>query len=142
MTPKTTPTKSAAPKQRYYEGLGGRKTAAARVRLYKEKGHITINDKSVKDYFVSPMHQHVALSALTLTSMLDHSTVSVHVAGGGIAAQADAVRHGIARALLAMDAGYKQVLRAAGFLTRDPRSVERKKPGLKKARKSPQWAKR
>jgi small subunit ribosomal protein S9 len=142
MTSKATSTKPAAMKARYYEGIGGRKTAVARVRLYKEKGHMTVNDESVKYYFMNPMHQGVALAPLTLTSMLDHSAVSVHVRGGGIAAQADAVRHGIARALVAMDAGYKKVLRASGFLTRDPRSVERKKPGLKKARKGPQWAKR
>ncbi len=152
MTP-TRQKKEAAPtalKHRYYEGIGGRKTAMARVRLYKKeglaqslpKGHITVNDKSVKDYFVNPTHQSIATAPLTLTSMLDHSTVSVHVRGGGIAAQADAVRNGIARALVMMDEGLKKVLRAAGHLTRDPRAVERKKPGLKKARKAPQWAKR
>lgn len=138
MATKSTQAKTA----RYYEGVGGRKTAVARVRLYKEKGHITVNDKLVKEYFASPMHQGVAIAPLTLTSMLDHSTVTVHVRGGGIAAQADAMRHGIARALVAMDEGFKKVLRASGFLTRDPRVVERKKPGLKKARKAPQWAKR
>ncbi len=153
MTTKLQSKTQAAPtqKQRYYQGVGGRKTAVARVRLYKKeeglalsspKGRVTVNDKSVKDYFVSPAHQSIAIAPLTLTSTLDHSTVSIHVRGGGIAAQADAVRNGIARALVAMDVGYKKVLRAAGFLTRDPRSVERKKPGLKKARKAPQWAKR
>lgn len=141
----TKPKKETAPvtpKQRYYEGIGGRKTAIARARIVPSKGHITINGKTVKEYFASPMHQETALAALTLTSLIDHSSASVHVRGGGIVAQAEAVRHGIARALVAMDEQYKKVLRAAGFLTRDARVVERKKPGLKKARKAPQWAKR
>ncbi len=139
---KTTEEASAVKKARYYQGLGGRKTAKARVRLFTIKGDITVNEKSYKDYFKMPKLQGVAVSPLVTMNARDTMSATVHVRGGGISAQADAVRHGIARALVAFNEDYRKRLRASGLLTRDARAVERKKPGLKKARKSPQWAKR
>lgn len=134
--------KQKVEKSRYYEGLGGRKTARARVRVYPKKGSVTINEKTLAEYFKMPELQEVVLAPLKLLGLAEMFSVSVHVKGSGIKAQAGAVRNGIARALVAMNEEYKKKLRHAGYLTRDARMVERKKPGLKKARKSPQWAKR
>lgn len=146
MSPKTTQSKTivtpAAPKQRYHEGVGGRKTAVARARMYKGKGSITVNGKAINEYFKMQIEQEKVTAPLVATGMLEEYWGSVHVRGGGIVAQAEAVRHGIALALVASDETFKKILRAKGFMTRDPRVVERKKPGLKKARKAPQWAKR
>lgn len=127
---------------RFFQGVGGRKTATAQVRVMKGNGSITINGKDVKTYFTMPKHQAVVRAALEVSDMQKALSVTVMVAGGGIAAQADAIRHGIARALVKSNEDFKKKLRASGFMTRDARHVERKKPGLKKARRSPQWAKR
>lgn len=129
-------------KARYYEGLGSRKTALARVRLFTTKGNVLVNEKSYKDYFKMSKLQDTAVSPLVTMNAIDAMSASIHVSGGGISAQADAIRHGLARALVAFNEDFRKRLRAVGFLTRDSRAVERKKPGLKKARKSPQWAKR
>lgn len=128
--------------ERYYEGRGGRKSAVARVRLYAKKGGVMVNEKSVHDYFKAEALRVKVLSPLVLTGELEHVGISVHVAGGGPTGQAEAVRHGIAQALVVWKSDWRSKLRAAGYMTRDPREVERKKPGLKKARKAPQWAKR
>ena len=134
--------KSKITKERYTEGRGGRKTAISRVRVTpKAGGGITVNDKSVKEYFKIQKHQDIVNAPFKLLS-LDSYFVSARVAGGGISAQAEAVRHGIARALVGINKDFKARLRKAGFMTRDPRVVERKKYGLKKARRAPQWAKR
>ena len=127
---------------RYKQGLGGRKTASAQIRLYPKNAGIMVNGKEYTKYFQQPRHQLAVMSPLTLTEMQAAVGISAHVRGGGINGQADAVRHGIARALLAHDITLRKVLKREGFLTRDPRAVERKKYGLKKARRAPQWAKR
>lgn len=144
MTPraKKTEEKPKVEKMRYVEGLGGRKTAHARVRLYAKHGDVIVNDRPLAVYFRLPKLQQTAIAALKLLGLEETISATVHVKGGGISAQADAVRHGIAQALVRMNEEYKKKLRGVGYLTRDAREVERKKPGLKKARKSPQWAKR
>jgi small subunit ribosomal protein S9 len=129
-------------KERYFEATGGRKTAIARARLYNKKGSILINNKDYKAYFMSPVNQHKIFSPIELMNVGDKFSGSVIVSGGGINAQADAVRNALAKALVEFNADFKKRLRKAGFITRDPRMVERKKYGLKKARKAPQWAKR
>jgi small subunit ribosomal protein S9 len=127
---------------RYYEGIGRRKSAVARVRLFAGSGNFMVNDKALTVYFPLPSMSNQALSPLKVTQNEERFTVSVHVNGGGPVGQSDAVSLGLARALLAADAGFKGVLRKAGLLTRDPREKERKKPGLKKARKAKQYTKR
>lgn len=135
--------KHAEPKQaaRYFEGTGKRKTAVARVRLNAGRG-ITINGKEHIAYFPIKRAQHAVREPLELLGLLSDFSVSAKVYGGGPNAQAEAVRHGIARALVKVNPDYKKRLRRAGFMTRDPRMVERKKYGLKKARRAPQWQKR
>lgn len=129
--------------KKYIYGKGARKTAIAQVRLYeKGKGNFEVNDLKLKDYFRTQNLQEVFLSPLKLTGHLKDVDVTVRVHSGGLTAQADACRHGIARALNALDGELRPALKAQGFLTRDPRVKERKKPGLKRARKSPQWSKR
>jgi small subunit ribosomal protein S9 len=126
---------------RYFEGVGRRKTAIARVRISEGKGTAMVNKKKLEDYFQGPQLTAVVTSPLTelkITSM----EISAMVSGGGIQAQAEAIRHGLSRALVEWDKENKSRLRVLGFLTRDPRMVERKKYGLKKARRRPQWAKR
>jgi small subunit ribosomal protein S9 len=127
---------------RYYEAVGRRKRAAARVRLYPGEGEIVINGKPLKEYFRRPQDWRDVLIPFELTENENRFNLSVLVKGGGITGQANAVRHGIARALLRADPDTKTVLRRAGLLTRDPREKERKKPGLKRARKAPQYTKR
>ncbi|MDZ4284706.1 MAG: 30S ribosomal protein S9, partial [Patescibacteria group bacterium] len=126
---------------RYIEAVGRRKTAIARVRISPaSKTNVLINDRSIESYFpVATLAQSV-LSPLALAPSA-HFSVSVHVVGGGIRGQAEAVRHGIARALTLSSADLRTPLKRAGFLTRDPRAKERRKFGLKKARKAPQWSK-
>ena len=126
----------------YVEAVGRRKTAVARVRLTSGKGLATVNEKNIKDYFPAERLSRTAVAPLEELKSADKFNLSVHVHGGGIAAQAEAIRHGVARALSLSDPESKKRLRHAGFLTRDPRMVERKKYGLKKARRAPQWAKR
>lgn len=127
---------------KYYEGVGRRKSAVARVRLFAGSGAFTVNEKPANEYFsLSPLLVNV-MSPLKVTATEARFTVSAQVKGGGPAGQADAVALGLARALLAADATFKSALRKAGLLTRDPREKERKKPGLKKARKAKQYTKR
>jgi small subunit ribosomal protein S9 len=129
--------------QEYYYSAGKRKTAVARVRLYaKGKGAVTVNGKPENEYFTVPSAHGVIQSALKLTGHSKNFDVSVKVAGGGMNAQAEAIRHGIARALIVFDETLRGTLKKAGFLTRDARVKERKKPGLKRARRAPQFSKR
>lgn len=127
---------------RYYEAVGRRKRSVARVRLYPGEGEIVINGKQLRDYFGRPQDWRDVLAPLELTSSQGQFNLSVLVKGGGITGQAHAIRHGLSRALLVADPEHKSLLRRAGFLTRDPREKERKKPGLKRARKAPQYTKR
>ena len=126
----------------YYEGVGRRKTASARVRLYPGEGNIVVNDKPMEEYFPRESDVLHLLEPLKATNTEGTFNVSVKVQGGGVSGQAGAVRHGIARALLKADPNLRPVLRQGGFLTRDARMKERKKPGLKRARKAPQYTKR
>lgn len=127
----------------YYEGLGRRKTATARVRLHTGgSGNFTVNDKPIQDYFSRDTDQSHINAALKVTGTDGRFNVTVKVTGGGVTGQAGAVRLGIARALLKADPEYRKVLREHGMLTRDSRAKERKKPGLKRARKAPQYTKR
>jgi len=127
---------------RYREAVGRRKEAVARVRLYPKDKGIIINDKNLADYFVLPRYQETVLSPLKLTNNENKFKVSIKVKGGGLTGQTEAIRLGISRALLLFDNNLKSVLKGAGFLRRDARVVERKKYGLKKARRAPQWRKR
>ena len=127
----------------YYESVGRRKTATARVRVYPGgDGTIMINDKPAEDYFGRDWDVKQLKEALVATDNAGRFNVSVHVNGGGISGQAGAIRLGMARALLKVDPDYRSVFRKFGLLTRDPRAKERKKPGLKRARKAPQYTKR
>ncbi|RLC37897.1 30S ribosomal protein S9 [candidate division Kazan bacterium] len=127
----------------YFYGTGRRKSAVAQVRLYKGKGgKVIINDKK-GDYYFSPKYLiNEVIKPLELVGMAKDFDVSVRVSGGGMMAQADAIRHGITRALVAFDVNLKPSLKKAGFITRDARVKERKKPGLKRARRAPQFSKR
>lgn len=125
-----------------YRGTGRRKTATARVRLVPGDGSIVINDRDVKNYFYRKSLIRDLKSPLELTNSLGTFDVLVNVKGGGLSGQAGAVRHGIARALLNVDQDFRTPLKKAGYLTRDSRMKERKKYGLKKARKAPQFSKR
>ena len=128
---------------KYIEGIGRRKTSIARVRITPStKVTFTINDKEVKDYFPTKEMQLVATEALPKSGVSTQFSVSAHVTGGGIHAQAEAVRHGLARAIVTHDLELRSNLKKIGFLKRDPRAKERKKPGLKRARRAPQWSKR
>jgi small subunit ribosomal protein S9 len=127
---------------RYYQGTGRRKSAMARVRLYPGDGSIIVNDKPVEEYFSRKRDILHLTEPLRVTATQDSFDLTVKVEGGGISGQAGAVRHGIARALLEADPNLRPTLRKGGFLTRDPRAKERKKPGLKRARKAPQYTKR
>jgi len=138
-------------KEKYYEAVGRRKEAIARVRLMTRKSTdeikedaaiMTVNGKDYRDYFTDAMLQTRVESPLKRLKSLSRFKVSAKVSGGGISGQADAVRHGISRTLEQFDANFRKKLKKAGFLTRDPRRVERKMPGLKKSRKGPRWSKR
>ena len=133
-----------ATKGKYIEGLGRRKTATARVRLTPAKEtSITVNERPFEEYFPHASLRKIVMSVLeTEEAGVGDYTITVKVNGSGIAAQADAVRLGIARALVEEKADRRTTLKKAGYLKRDPRSVERKKFGLKKARKRPAWSKR
>ena len=127
----------------YYEGIGRRKEASARVRLYPGgTGKVVINDKDGTDYISREGDMGILLQPLTILGWERTYDVSVHVNGGSVTGQRDAIRLGIARALLKIDADTKPTLRANGLLTRDARAKERKKPGLKRARKAPTYTKR
>lgn len=128
---------------RYFEAIGRRKTAVARVRLYtKGDKEFLVNNKPYQQYFPLAEDQQTAVSSMTKMKCLDKFRVTVVVKGGGHRAQAEAVRHGTARVLVEFNQNFRKRLRKAGFLTRDPRMRERKKFGLKRARRAPQWAKR
>jgi small subunit ribosomal protein S9 len=126
---------------RYY-GTGRRKSSVARVYLVPGSGKITINGRPFADYIPNGAVRLDVLQPLTLTGTESSYDVEVNVCGGGVVGQAGAVRHGITRALLEVNPDYRNVLKKAGLVTRDPRAKERKKPGLKKARRSPQYSKR
>lgn len=126
----------------YVEAVGRRKTSTARVRLYPGTGEIVVNDKPLPEYFGRALDRMILKQPLALTGTEESFNISVHVRGGGDAGQAGAVRLGIARALCESDANLRPALKAAGLLTRDARIKERKKPGLKRARKAPQYTKR
>ena len=123
-------------------GTGRRKSSIARVRLIEGKGNITVNGKDINEYFGEETLRVIVKQPLTVTNTLTKFDVIAKVQGGGFSGQAGAVRHGIARALNEANAEYRPVLKSNGFLTRDPRMKERKKYGLKKARKAPQFSKR
>lgn len=128
--------------RKYFEAVGRRKTAIARARLFKGDGEIIVNDKSLKAYFRSSRYEKTVKSPLVILNIAESFSATVKVHGGGITAQAEAIRHAFSRALLKLNQNYRKRLRKNEFLTRDSRMVERKKYGLRKARRAPQWAKR
>ncbi|MCD8327521.1 MAG: 30S ribosomal protein S9 [Ruminococcus sp.] len=129
-------------KSPYFYGTGRRKHSVARVRLYQGTGKITINNRDIDDYFGLETLKLIVRQPLALTSNEATFDIVCTVSGGGVTGQAGAIRHGISRALLEFDAELRPTLKAAGFLTRDPRMKERKKYGLKAARRAPQFSKR
>ena len=128
--------------EKFDYGTGRRKTATARTRLYAGNGQITVNGRAFEEYFPRKTLQMIIRQPLVLTKMIDKLDVRVNVSGGGVAGQAEAVRHGISRALLEVDPELRGVLKKAGFLTRDARMKERKKYGLRAARARFQYSKR
>lgn len=126
----------------YYEGIGRRKTSSARVRIMAGSGEIVVNGKPADEYFTRVGDMAHIRGPLEESDMLGKLDISVLVKGGGVTGQAGAVRHGIARALLKLDPELRPKMRKSGFLTRDARMKERKKPGLKRARKAPTYTKR
>ena len=126
----------------YFYATGKRKRAVARVRLYKGTGRIVVNDKDAKEYFSTEEMINVIMAPLLLTKNEKDFDISVKVDGGGMNGQADAVRHGISRALVEADADNRAILKPEGYLTRDSRKRERKKFGLRRARRAPQFSKR
>jgi len=126
----------------YFYGTGRRKSSVARVRLYPGTGSITINGRDVDDYFGLETLKLIMNQPFGVTDTVGKFDVVANVNGGGVSGQAGAIRHGIARALLLADAAYRPALKKAGFLTRDPRMKERKKYGLKAARRASQFSKR
>jgi small subunit ribosomal protein S9 len=126
----------------FYRGTGRRKRSVARVMIKSGKGQILINGRTIEKYFPIEIVRQQALLPLTVAQLSGRIDVRVNVFGGGVSGQAGAVRHGLARALIEYDAGLRPQLKQEGFLTRDARKVERKKYGLKKARRAPQFSKR
>lgn len=129
-------------KNKYFESVGRRKTSVARVRVYEEPGEILVNEKPFEEYFKTDEQRKIAKDSLDILELFKKHRVTVKINGGGIHSQAEALRHGIARALIVMDQNFRPTLKKEGFLRRDPRMKERRKFGLKKARKAPQWSKR
>ena len=130
-------------KKKYFYGTGRRKSSIARVRVYENgTGSIIINGREIDDYFGLETLKLIVRQPLATTDLMGKVDIVITVAGGGVSGQAGAIRHGIARALLLVDDSYRAALKAAGFLTRDPRMKERKKYGLKAARRAPQFSKR
>ena len=130
-------------KKKYFYGTGRRKSSVARVRVYENgTGAITINGRDINDYFGLDTLKLIVNQPLVTTAMVGKVDIVVTVAGGGVSGQAGAIRHGISRALLTINPEFRATLKAAGFLTRDPRMKERKKYGLKAARRAPQFSKR
>ncbi len=142
MTEEKTDETTAPAGERYFGGTGRRKSAVAQVRLYSGSGTIFVNGKPVQEVFTRELHHAKVRLPLSTTDTEGRFNVHAKIAGGGISAWADALAHGMTRALLAFDSGLRPSLRKAGLLTRDPRVKERKKPGLKRARKAPQYTKR
>lgn len=143
---KTTHTKTPVKRVRYVEGIGRRKTSVARVRIVSEKHAgdipvVVVNDTPVAKYFPLAKHTQVITSPFSALSLKDYH-VSVHVTGGGVSAQAEAIRLGVSRALIELNAIWRSKLKALGYLKRDARMVERKKAGMRKARRPQQWRKR
>ncbi len=135
--------KKKTKEERYFEAVGRRKTAVARARLWpKGKGEFIVNGKPYQEYFPTLALQDTATSALKKMNCFEQFRTQILVKGGGVSAQAEAVRHATARALVLFNSEFKKRLRKAGYLTRDPRMKERKKFGLKRARRAPQWQKR
>ncbi len=126
----------------YFYGTGRRKSSVARVRIYNGTGKITINDRDIDDYFGLETLKLITRQPLALTETAEKFDIVCRVGGGGVTGQAGAIRHGIARALLQYDESLRPALKKAGLLTRDPRMKERKKYGLKAARRAPQFSKR
>lgn len=126
----------------YFYGTGRRKHSAARVRVYPGTGAITINDRDIDDYFGLETLKLIVRQPMEITETIGRFDIIARVSGGGVSGQAGAIRHGLSRALLLHDINLRPVLKKAGFLTRDPRMKERKKPGLKGARRAPQFSKR
>jgi len=131
-----------AVKQAYFNGTGRRKTSIAQVRIMPGNGAIIINGVPFEELFTSVEHRRTILQPLLVTESLGKFNAMVKVSGGGTTGQSGAISHGIARALVAADESHRPVLRQNGLLTRDPRVKERKKPGLRRARKAPQYTKR
>ncbi len=130
-------------KRPYFYGTGRRKKSVARVRLYQGTGKVTINDRDIDDYFGLETLKLIVRQPLELTGLTDKFDIECRVAGGGVTGQAGAIRHGVSRALLQYNSEeLRSELKKAGFLTRDPRMKERKKYGLKGARRAPQFSKR
>lgn len=126
----------------YFYGTGRRKSSVARVRVYNGTGKITINDRDIDEYFGLETLKLIVRQPLAATKTNGKFDIVCRVGGGGVTGQAGAIRHGLSRALLQYDAELRPILKKAGFLTRDPRMKERKKPGLKAARRAPQFSKR
>ena len=131
-------------KSDYIQAIGKRKSSIARIRMFHNKtdGNFTVNQKDHKDYFQYFELQQIIMAPFKLLGLEGKHDVSVKVSGGGMKSQAEAIRHGMARALLILDPNFRKALKGAGFITRDPRVKERKKPGLRRARRAPQWQKR
>ena len=130
-------------KRKYFYGTGRRKSSVARVRVYENgTGSITINGREIDNYYGLDTLKLVVRQPLVTTDMLGKVDVVVTVAGGGVSGQAGAIRHGVSRALVTLNPAFRPALKAAGFMTRDPRMKERKKYGLKGARRAPQFSKR
>lgn len=128
---------------RYIEAVGRRKTSTARVRITEStKDGVTVNDKTVAEYFPTAELQAIVIEAIEKSKVVGKFSVTVKVVGGGIHSQAEALRHGLSRAIVKFDEETRKRLKKLGFLKRDPRMKERRKFGLKKARKAPQWSKR
>ena len=131
------------PTGEFFYAAGNRKTSVARVRLYKNgTGAIIVNGKKLEDYITLPAMRDSVKAPLRITGQSKTFDISAKTSGGGLSGQADAIRHGISKALLEFDPSLRITLKRAGFLTRDPRMKERKKPGLHRARRAPQWSKR
>ena len=133
---------AAKKSNRYFEAVGRRKTAVARARLFTRAGDFTVNERSYTAYFPTRDLQTIVEDALKKMKLWERFRVSIHVSGGGVHSQAEAVRHALARCLAKFNPDFRKRLKRAHFLTRDPRAKERKKFGLKKARRAPQWNKR
>ena len=135
--------KAPVHKEKYFFGVGRRKTARARVKLFADgKGQITVNERTFESYFPTFSLQKVVLDPLAILGLEKKTNALITVSGGGVSAQATAASLGLSRALLLLDLNFRPVLKKSGFLSRDARKKERKKPGLKRARRRPQWQKR